>query len=109
MAIRRVEKTMRALLSVLFALLLSGCAALEGKPQPAPPVSDYPQEIRRNQTQDLREIGAISVTVLGSPMDVEDAIKAKAAAARANYYVIIMMDDTIIPGRWFGRALLYTQ
>lgn len=109
MAIRRDEKTMRALPCLLFALLLSGCTVLEGKPQSAPPVSDHPQEIRRNQTQDLREIGAVSVTVLGSPMDVEDAIKAKAVAARANYYVIIMMDDTIIPGRWFGRALLYKQ
>ncbi|ANR79837.1 MULTISPECIES: biofilm peroxide resistance protein BsmA [Enterobacteriaceae] len=109
MAIRRDEKTMRALPCLLFALLLSGCAVLEGKPQSAPPVSDHPQEIRRNQTQDLREIGAVSVTVLGSPMDVEDAIKAKAVAAGANYYVIIMMDDTIIPGRWFGRALLYKQ
>lgn len=109
MAIRRDEKTMRALLCILFALLLSGCAVLEGKPQSAPPVRDHPQEIRRNQTQDLREIGAVSVTVLGSPMDVEDAIKAKAVAASADYYVIIMMDDTIIPGRWFGRALLYKQ
>lgn len=109
MAIRRDEKTMRALPCLLFALLLSGCTVLEGKPQSAPPVSDHPQEIRRNQTQDLREIGAVSVTVLGSPMDVEDAIKAKAVTAGANYYVIIMMDDTIIPGRWFGRALLYKQ
>lgn len=109
MAIRRDVKTMRALLSVLFALLLSSCAALEGKPQPAPPVSDHPQEIRRDQTQALREIGAVSVAVMGSPMDVEDAIKAKAVAAGADYYVIVSMDDTIFPGRWLGRALLYKQ
>ncbi|WLI75179.1 biofilm peroxide resistance protein BsmA [Kosakonia sp. H02] len=109
MAIRRHENAMRALLPLLFAVLLSGCAALAGKPQPAPPVSSSPQEINRNQTQSLQQIGAVSVTVLGSPMDVEAAIKAKATAAKADYYVIIMMDDTVFPGRWFGRALLYRQ
>lgn len=100
---------MRALLPVLLVLLLSACSVLKGNPQPAPPVSDHPQEIRRNQTQGLREIGAVSAAVLGSPMDVEREIKAKAAAADANYYVIQMLDDTIIPGRWYGRALLYRQ
>ncbi len=64
MAIRRREKTMRALLPVLLVLLLSACSVLEGNPQPAPPVSDHPQEIRRNQTQGLREIGAVSAAVL---------------------------------------------
>lgn len=100
---------MRALLPVLLVLLLSACSVLEGNPQPAPPVSDHPQEIRRNQTQGLREIGAVSAAVLGSPMDVEREIKAKAAAADADYYVIQMLDDTVIPGRWYGRALLYRQ
>lgn len=109
MAIRRDENTMRFLLSVLFVALLSGCAVLQGTPQPAPPVSDHPQEIRRNQTQGLQKTGAVSVMVLGSPMDVEAAIKAKAAAAKADYYVIVMMDDTIIPARWYGRALLYQR
>lgn len=100
---------MRALLPVLLVLLLSACSVLEGNPQPAPPVSDHPQEIHRNQTQGLREIGAVSAAVLGSPMDVEREIKAKAAAADADYYVIQMLDDTVIPGRWYGRALLYRQ
>ncbi len=109
MAIRRDEKPMRVLLPVLFAALLSGCSVLQGAPQPAPPVSDHPQEISRNQTQGLRETGAVSVTVLGSPMDVEAAIKAKAAAAKADYYVIVMMDDSVIPARWYGRALLYRR
>lgn len=109
MAIRRQKKIMRVLIPVLLAALLSSCAVLEGKPQPAPPVSDHPQEIRRNQTQGLRETGAVSVMVLGSPMDVEDSIKAKAAAAKADYYVIQLMDETIVPGRWYGRAMLYRQ
>lgn len=109
MAIRRDEKPMRILLSVLFAALLSGCSVLEGTPQPAPPVSDHPQEISRDQTHGLQKTGEVSVTVLGSPMDVEAAIKAKATAAKADYYVIIMMDDSIIPARWVGRALLYRR
>ena len=109
MVIRRHENTRRWLLPLLFAALLSGCAALEGKPQHAPPVSGSPQEIQRNQTQDLQQSGAVSVMTLGSPMDVEAEIKAKAAAAKADYYVIQMMDDTIIPGRWYARALLYRQ
>lgn len=107
MAISREKKPMRALLPLLFALLVSGCAALEGKPQPAPPAKEMPQEISRNQTQGLQEIGAVNVTVMGSPMDVETALKAKASAAKADYYVIIMMDDSVFPGRWYGRALLY--
>lgn len=100
---------MRWFVPIVIALLLSGCSALEGKPQPAPPVSDHPQEISRNQTQGLQEMGAVSVMVIGSPMDVEEQIKAKATAAKADYYVIQMMDDTVIPGRWYGRALLYHQ
>lgn len=98
---------MRAFGAMVVALLLSSCSLLEGKPQPAPPVSDQPQEISRNQTQSLQEMGAISVTVLGSPMDVEAAIKAKATEAKADYYVILMIDDTVVPGRWYSRALLY--
>lgn len=100
---------MRSFSAILLAFVLSSCSALEGKPQLAPPVSDHPQEISRNQTQSLQEMGAVSVTVLGSPMDVEEAIKVKATQARADYYVILMMDDTILPGRWYARALLYRQ
>lgn len=109
MAIRRQKKTMGVLIAVLLAVLLSGCTVLEGKPQPAPPASEHPQEIRRNQTHALKEIGAVSVVVLGSPMDVEKGLKAKAAAAKADYYVIQLMDETKVPGRWYGRALLYRQ
>mgnify|MGYP007062590587 CR=1 FL=1 len=37
--------------SLLLVLMLSACSALQGTPQPAPPVTDHPQEIRRDQTQ----------------------------------------------------------
>ena len=33
--------------ALLLVFLLSGCSALQGTPQPAPPVADHPQEIRR--------------------------------------------------------------
>lgn len=100
---------MRMFSAILLTLVLSSCSVLEGKPQPAPPVSDHPQEISRNQTQNLQEIGSVSVTVLGSPMDVEDAIKVKATEARADYYVILLIDDTVFPGRLYSSALLYRQ
>ncbi len=41
---------MRRFAALLLVFLLSGCSALQGTPQPAPPVADHPQEIRRNQT-----------------------------------------------------------
>jgi PBP1b-binding outer membrane lipoprotein LpoB len=109
MAIRRHENMMRMFSAVLLTLVLSSCSALEGSPQPAPPVSDHPQEISRNQTQNLQRMSAVSVTVMGSPMDVEEAIKTKASEAHADYYVILMMDDTILPGHWYAQALLYRQ
>ncbi len=43
----------------------------------------------------------------GSPMDVETALKAKAEAAKADYYVIVMIDDTMVPGQWYSQAILY--
>ncbi|MGU7800675.1 biofilm peroxide resistance protein BsmA, partial [Escherichia coli] len=72
-----------------------------------PPASDHPQEIRRNQTEGLQKIGTVSVLMYGSPMDVETALKAKAEAAKADYYVIVMIDDTMVPGQWYSQAILY--
>ena len=91
--------------ALLLVFLLSGCSALQGTPQPAPPVADHPQEIRRNQTEGLQRMG----TVRGSPDDAEEAIKAQAVAAKADYYVIIMIDETIITGQWYSQAILYRK
>ena len=95
--------------ALLLVFLLSGCSALQGTPQPAPPVADHPQEIRRNQTEGLQRMGTVSALVRGSPDDAEDAIKAQAVAAKANYYVIIMIDETIITGQWYSQAILYRK
>lgn len=48
---------MRRFASLIAALLLSACSVLQGTPQPAPPVADHPQEIRRDQTQGLQRMG----------------------------------------------------
>ena len=109
MAIGNRGNTMHRLALLLLALTLSGCSMLQGTPHSAPPVSDQPQEISRNQTAGLQKMETISVMVRGSPMDVESEIKAKAAAAKADYYVILLDDETIVPGQRYGQAILYRQ
>jgi len=109
MAIRKRENTMRLFVPVMLALVLSGCSALQGTPKPPPPVTSEPQEISRDQTQGLQKMGTISAMVHGSPMDAEAEIKAKATAAKADYYVIILNDDTVFTGQWYSQAILYRQ
>lgn len=108
---------MRRFASLIAALLLSACSVLQGTPQPAPPVADHPQEIRRDQTQEIRRdqtqglqrMGTVSALVRGSPDDAIDEIRAKAAAAKADYYVILMVDETVVTGQWYSQAILYRQ
>nr|WP_318383272.1 biofilm peroxide resistance protein BsmA [uncultured Enterobacter sp.] len=100
---------MRRFAPLMLVALLSGCAVLQGTPQPPPPVSSQPQEITRNQTQGLQKMGTVSAMVRGSPMDAEEAIKAKAVAAKADYYVILLNDDTVFTGQWYSEAILYRQ
>ncbi len=100
---------MRRFASLIAALLLSACSVLQGTPQPAPPVADHPQEIRRDQTQGLQRMGIVSALVRGSPDDAIDEIRAKAAAAKADYYVILMVDETVVTGQWYSQAILYRQ
>ena len=94
-------------LSVLLFPLLTACHALQSVPQPAPPPGETPQEIQRNQTQGLEKIGTTSAIVRGAPSDGEAVIRAKAAAAQARYYVIVVNDETVVPGRWYTQAILY--
>ncbi|OSL36333.1 putative lipoprotein [Escherichia albertii B156] len=89
--------------------MLSACSALQGTPQPAPPVTDHPQEIRRDQTQGLQRIGTVTTMVRGSPDDALAEIRAKAAAAKADYYVVVMVDETIVTGQWYSQAILYRK
>ncbi|EPU7965530.1 biofilm peroxide resistance protein BsmA [Shigella flexneri] len=90
--------------SLLLVLMLSACSALQGTPQPAPPVTDHPQEIRRDQTQGLQRIGSVSTMVRGSPDDALAEIRAK-----ADYYVVVMVDETIVTGQWYSQAILYRK
>ncbi|EAA5987743.1 biofilm peroxide resistance protein BsmA [Salmonella enterica subsp. enterica] len=109
MIIRKRDRVMRRFASLIAALLLSACSVLQGTPQPAPPVADHPQEIRRDQTQGLQQMGTVSALVRGSPDDAIDEIRAKAAAAKADYYVILMVDETVVTGQWYSQAILYRQ
>ena len=95
--------------SLLLVLMLSACSALQGTPQPAPPVTDHPQEIRRDQTQGLQRIGSVSTMVRGSPDDALAEIRAKAVAAKADYYVVVMVNETIVTGQWYSQAILYRK
>uniref|UniRef100_UPI00329874CB YdgH/BhsA/McbA-like domain containing protein n=1 Tax=Salmonella enterica TaxID=28901 RepID=UPI00329874CB len=63
-------------------------------------VADHPQEIRRDQTQGLQQMGTLSALVRGSPDDAIDEIRAKAAAAKADYYGFLMVEETDVTGQW---------
>jgi hypothetical protein len=45
----------------------------------------------------------------GSPDDALAEIKAKAVAAKADYYVVVMVDETIVTGQWYSQAILYRK
>lgn len=109
MAIKKREKIMRRLSVLFLATMLSACTVLQGTPQPAPPVADHPQEIQRPQTQGLTKIGTVTAMERGSPMDSEAVIKQKAAAAKADYYLIVLNDETVVPGQWYAQAILYRK
>ncbi len=100
---------MRRVAPLLLGLLLSGCSVLQGTPEAPPPLTSHPQEIQRNQTEGLQKIGTVSAMVYGSPADAEDVIKAKVTAAKADYYVILMIDDTMVPGQWYSQAIMYRK
>jgi hypothetical protein len=42
-------------------------------------------------------------------MDAERALEEKAIAAKADYYVIILNDETVVPGQWYAQAILYRK
>ena len=109
MAIRKRDRVMRRFTSLILVMLLSGCSILQGTPQPAPPVADHPQEIRRDQTQGLQRMGTVTSLVRGSPDDALAEIRAKAVAAKADYYVVLLVDETIVTGQWYSQAILYRK
>lgn len=97
---------MRSLLLIL-TLLLGGCAAFTGTPQAPPAPTDRAQEISRAQSQGLPRLGNITVTTRGSPDDAQRELAARANQSGAVYYQILMLDETTIPGFWYGTAILY--
>ncbi len=55
----------------------------------------------------LTRLGTVSVTERGSPDDAERAIAVKANEVGAKWYVIQLVSETVRPGIWYARALLY--
>lgn len=97
----------RPCLILLLITQLAACGIMKTTPVPPPAATSQAQQVTRAQTSTLQKIGTISVNVIGSPMNVEDALQQKAQAAGAHYYVIIMMSETVIPSQWYGQAILY--
>lgn len=100
---------MQRIVPLLLMFTLSACSALQGTPQPAPPVTGQPQEIQRNQTQGLVKIGTVTSLERGSPDDSLRELREKAAAAKADYYQVLVNDETVVPGRWYGQAILFRK
>ncbi|MDU6412397.1 MAG: biofilm peroxide resistance protein BsmA [Yersiniaceae bacterium] len=97
----------RLLTGALLVGVLSGCSTLHDTPRPPPPVTAGAQEITRAQVGTLQKMGTISVTERGSPMDAARALQKKADASGAHYYLVLMNDETIVPGTWYSQAILY--
>lgn len=101
-------KKSRIISALLLGLSLTACSVMEGTPEAPPvPTAGHAQEIKRTQTGSLTRMGTISVTVYGSPMNVAEMVQKRADASGANYYYIVMMDETVMPGRWYAQAILY--
>lgn len=98
---------MRLITALLFALLLSGCSVLKSTPQPPPPPGAQAVEINRAQSATLPRRGSASVTVRGSPDDAVRALAAKANAAGARYYQVLLVNETVAPGLWYASAIFY--
>ena len=102
-------KKIKLSLVILFTLFLTACGVMNSKPVPPPAPSSHAQEIRRDQTQGLQRMGTVTSLVRGSPDDAVDEVKAKAAAPKADYYVIVLVDETIVTGQWYSQAILYRK
>lgn len=101
------DKMPLRLLTLFFSLLLSGCSLVNPTPVPRPSLQPYAQELSLAQTLDLCKTASVHVTVYGSPDDAERAIAARANQAGVRWYRIIMVSDTVIPGRWYSEAIFY--
>ena len=58
-------------------------------------------------TDGLCQAGSVHVVVRGSPDDAQRAIADKANRAGVRWYRIMMISESVIPGRWYGEALFY--
>ncbi len=97
----------RLMLAVSLIFGLSGCALLTPAPASRPPLQPYAQELSLSMTYDLCKTGEVHAVVRGSPDDAQRAIAEKANRTGIRWYRIIMISETVIPGRWYGEAIFY--
>lgn len=103
----KIMKRMNLALPVLLALSLSACSLTERAPLGTLSPGAHAQEIRREQTANLTQVGVASVTVYGNPMSAAELIQKKADAAGAHYYFVTRVDPTQVPNQWVSEAVLY--
>ncbi|MBS0969937.1 biofilm peroxide resistance protein BsmA [Chimaeribacter arupi] len=94
-------------LPALLALCLSACSLTESAPLGTLSPGAHAQEIRRDQTANLTQVGTASVTVYGNPMNAAELIQKKADAMGAHYYFVTNVEPTQVPNQWISQAILY--
>ena len=57
----------------------------------------------------MTRVMGFSALVRGSPDDALAEIRDKAVAAKADYYVVLLVDETIVTGQWYSQAILYRK
>ncbi|SFN04262.1 Protein of unknown function [Izhakiella capsodis] len=88
-------------------LLLSGCSVFTTTPLTPPPPTHHTQEISKAQRFNLPELGTYNVAIPGSPDDALRAIKKRANAVHATYYLVLALGETLQPGFWYATATFY--
>ncbi|PLR41477.1 biofilm peroxide resistance protein BsmA [Chimaeribacter californicus] len=94
-------------LSTLLVLSLNACSLTERAPMGTLSPGAHAQEIRRDQTTNLTQVGTASVTVYGNPMNAAELIQKKADAVGAHYYFVSNVEPTQVPNQWISQAILY--
>ncbi|RDU13361.1 YdgH/BhsA/McbA-like domain containing protein, partial [Citrobacter freundii] len=65
--------------------------------------------IRRDQSYGLQRLATVIALLRGSPDDALAEIRAKAVAAKADYYVVLLFHLTSETGQWNSQAILFRK
>ncbi|KAA8997738.1 biofilm peroxide resistance protein BsmA [Affinibrenneria salicis] len=97
----------RTLLLLSLSVLLTACSVFAPEPVAPPPPTRQAQLINQAQSRALEKIGTLSVRINGSPDDADRAVQQQADARGARYYVIVLKQESRLPGIWQSSAVLY--